>query len=89
MGRVISISKLAQHYIFTLDLRDCMCFSVELSPTTGCQKKNGPPFNTKYGLFSIISRKSYAKNHAGQVKMGQMNHLKLSKVVFLHNFCVK
>ena len=30
MGRVISISKLAQHYIFTLDLRDCMCLSVEL-----------------------------------------------------------
>ena len=28
-------------------------------------KKEWSPYNTKYGLFSIISRKSYAKNHAG------------------------
>ena len=30
---------------------------------TGCEKSIGPPYNAKYGLFFIISRKSYAKKN--------------------------
>ena len=65
------------------------CKEVFLNHNTGWQKNNGPPNNTKYGLFLIFLHKSYEIFSHWWCLNVLFATYKPTNVKFFHNFCVK